>query len=66
MIAKSRRGAPRYFKGSTAIGKPRILAIFHCVIMGVWKKKSWDLEALMVVPEASEKRLSKDWKAMAS
>jgi len=29
------------------------------VRMGVWKKKRWDLEVLIVVPEASEKRLSR-------
>jgi len=34
--------------------------------MGVWKKKRWDLEALIVVPDASEKRLSRDLKAKAS
>jgi len=28
LIAESNRGAPRYFEGSTAIGKPKILAMF--------------------------------------
>jgi len=34
--------------------------------MGVWKKKSWDLEVLMEVDEASEKRLSRAKRAEAS
>ena len=65
-LAKSKRGAPRYFEGKEAIEKPRIRAIARWVVGCVLKKKIWDLIELIRVPEAFAKRRSKEFKAWAS
>ena len=54
------KGAPKYSNRRTAIENPRMQAIAAWVIIGVWKKNIWDLDLLIIDPEASEKSTSKD------
>jgi len=63
---ESIRGAPRYLEGRVAMGNPKIRATTVLTTGRVWKKKIYDLELLMPVPEASKKSLSRAFKWEAS
>ena len=57
---------PKYLEGMVPLGKPRILPIFLWVIVGVLKKNSWDLSALIARPDALAKSVRINLKAWAS